>query len=122
LTRSEFIRRAVLDAICDDWENIDQQILQQAVVYCAKCGITIERPEIVETLAGLMKDGLAQAYGPPSGDLLDAMPNVDEPEEYFETYFGITDKGMELHMSDDPSDPLDAEGKLRPNWKLDPPP
>jgi len=120
VTRKDFIRRAVLNACCDDWENIDQQMLQQAAEYCAKCGITIGRPDVVETLAELLKDGLVQAYGPPSGYPLDAMPAVDQPEEYFETYFYLTDKGMELHMSDNPSDALDYHGKLRPNWHLDP--
>ena len=121
MTREELIRRAVLNSCCDDWENIDQVMLRDAVDYCAECGITIDRADIVEALAGLFRDGLVQAYGPPSGFLLDAMPAVDEPEEYFETYFYLTEKGMELHMSDDPSAPFDPEGKLRPNWKLDPP-
>jgi hypothetical protein len=48
------------------------------------------------------------------------MPPMDEVEEYFKTYFYITKKGMDLHLSDDDSWPLDDEGELRPNWRLDP--
>ncbi len=50
---------------------------------------------------------------------LKGMPPVDVVEEYFETYFYITKKGMDLHLSDDTSWPFDDDGNVLPNWHLD---
>ena len=48
------------------------------------------------------------------------MPSIDIPESNFRTYFYITKKGMNLHRSDDTWYPLDDEGNLKPDWRLDP--
>jgi hypothetical protein len=104
MDRSEFVRRLVLNSICDDYENIDQIILPEVAKDGAKCGLTIERSEVVDALAWLIADGMATAYllssTGPSVEL-PGMPPVDEVEEYFKTYFYITKKGMDLHLSDD---------------------
>jgi hypothetical protein len=117
MVRSEFVRRLVLNSICDDFENVDQTILRDVAEAGAKCGWTIERSEVVEALTNLVEEGLAKAYvlagtgsDPFSGEL-DGMPPMDVVEEDFKTYFYITKKGMEVHLSDDPSWPLDDEGK-----------
>jgi hypothetical protein len=48
------------------------------------------------------------------------MPKVDIVEEYFTTYFYITRKGIDFHLSDDTWWPFDDdEGEVRPNWHLD---
>ncbi len=108
LARGEFVRRLVLNSICDDFENVDQVILRDVAADAAKCGLAVERPEIVEALAGLIEDGLAKAYllpgtnrDPFSGEL-PGMPPMDDVEEDFKTYFYITKKGMDLHLSDGP--------------------
>ena len=99
MTRSEFVRRLVLNEIGDDYENVDQVILRDAAETGAKCGLTIERSEVVEALASLIADGLAKAYvlpGPersPFSGELPGMPPLDDVEEYFRTYFYITKKG-----------------------------
>ncbi len=80
----------------------------------------------MDALAGLIEDGLATAYlleagirDPFSGEL-PGMPCVDVPEtEIPKTYFYITPKGMDLHMSDDGWWPFDDDGKLLPSWRLD---
>jgi hypothetical protein len=81
--------------------------------------LTIERSEIVNALAGLIEDELAKA----SGEEFRVMPPMDliedDDENFFKTYFEITTTGMVLHLYDDPSDPIDAEGNLRPDWHLD---
>jgi hypothetical protein len=124
LSRSEFVRRLVLNSICDDFENVDQVILPDVAADGAKCGLTIERPEVVEALAGLIEDGLAKAYrlpGPsrdPFSGELKGMPPMDVIEEDFKTYFYITEKGMDLHLSDDTWWPFDDEGHLRQDWHL----
>jgi hypothetical protein len=58
MNRSEFVRRLVLDAISDDYENVDQVILRDVAECGATCGLTIQRPEIVDALAGLIENGL----------------------------------------------------------------
>src|SRR5271170_4440732 len=112
--RSELIRRMVLNAICDDYENVDQVILSDVAGDGAKLGLTIVRSEIVDALAGLVADGLAKAYllssREPCSTELQGMPSLDVAEENFATYFYITKKGMELHLSDDTWWPFDDDG------------
>ena len=123
MTRSELIRRLVLNTMGDDYENVDQVILRDVSESGAKCGLTVERPEIVEALTGLIEDGLAKAYllspTKPFATALEGMPSMDVVEEYFKTYFYITKKGMDFHLSDDSWWPFDDEGNLRPDWRLD---
>jgi hypothetical protein len=104
MERSELIRRLVLNAICDDYENVDQIIFPQVSTDGAKLGLTIVRADVVDALATLISDGLAKAYvlTPDTGSRdLPGMPPLHVVEELFETYFYITQKGMDLHMSDD---------------------
>ncbi len=121
MNRSELVRLLVLDAISDDYENVDQVILRYVSEDCAKCGLTIERSEIGDALAGLIQDGLAKAYllsgVEPFSTELDGMPPIDLIEENFRTYFYITKKGMDLQRSDRTGWPFDDEGNLRPNWQ-----
>jgi hypothetical protein len=105
MNRTEFIRRLVLNEISDDWENIDQIILPEAVDAGAKCGYAIERADVVEALSTIVRDGLARAAilssREPFVTDLPSMPPVSLVEENFSTYFYITPKGMDLHLSDD---------------------
>jgi hypothetical protein len=105
MDRSELIRRFVLNQISDDYENVDQTIFPDVAEDGAKCGLKIERAEIVYALAELVEDGLAKAYllsgTAPFCTELQGMPPLDVVEEYFTTYFYITKKGMDLHLSDD---------------------
>lgn len=122
MTRSEFVRLLVLDAICDDFENVDQCICPTLAETGGKCGLVIDRPEIVHALDELVRDGLAKAYdlsGPArdgrdsfSGEI-HGMPSLDVVEEDFHTYFYITQKGNDLHQSDDTWWPFNEEGSLR---------
>ncbi len=123
LSRSEFVRRLVLNSITDDYENVDQVILRDVAEDAAKCGLTVERPEVVNALAALIEDGLAKAYildaySTDSSPELQGMPPMDVVEEDFKTYFLITKKGMDLHLSEDAWWPFDDEGNLRPDWHL----
>jgi hypothetical protein len=114
MKRSELIRRMVLNAICDDYENVDQVILRDVAKDGAKLGFTIERSDIVNALYELIENGLAKAYLLSSTDPtqeLQGMPPVDVVEEDFKTYFYITKKGMDLHLSDDTWWPFGDEDK-----------
>ena len=100
MDRRELVRMMVLDAICDDFENVDRIILSEVAVNCRKLGLVVERSEIVNAIAGLVQDGLASAYNlrnlpPPSDPLsgvLESMPSLDQVEKNFKTYFYITKK------------------------------
>ena len=122
MDRKGLVLRFVLNSICDDCENVDQIILNQVAEDGAKCGLTIERGEIVDALSGMIENGLAKAYAlscwEPAREL-QGMPDIRVPEEYFETYFYITEKGMDVHESDKAWWPFDDEGRLRPDWHLD---
>jgi hypothetical protein len=118
MERRELLRRLVLDSICDDFENVDQIILQDVARAGSKLGLTIERSDIVDALEGLIEDGLAKAYllsatmGPdPFAGELPGMPPMDVVEEYFQTYFYITKKGMDFHLADDTWWPFDDEAE-----------
>ena len=122
VTRRELVRRLVLNSICDFGENVDQCILPELIADGAKCGLTIDRPEVVGTLEGLVEDGLAKAslLSPwePEAEI-QGMPPMDQIEEFFKTYFFITEKGMELHLSNNTWYPFDDDGNLRADWHLD---
>src|SRR5579871_5818218 len=100
MDRRELIRRMVLSAISDDFENVDQIIFPSVAEDCSKLEVIVERSEIVTALAGLVGDGLAKAYDlhnlpnrdPFSGEL-PSMPSLDQVEEDFRTYFYITKSG-----------------------------
>ena len=62
MDRNEFVRWLVLGEICDDYENVDQVILAAVGRTAAKCGVEVDRSDVVNALAGLIKDGLAKAY------------------------------------------------------------
>jgi hypothetical protein len=123
MIRSEFVRRLVLNWISDDFESVDQVILRHVAGTGAKCGLTIERPEVVDALAGLIEDGFAKAYllssREPHTTELQGMPAMDVIEDVFKTYFYITKKGMDFHLADDTWWPLDDEDNLRTDWHLD---
>jgi hypothetical protein len=103
---------------------VDQVILRNVAEDGVKCGLTIERSEIVNALSGLIADGLAKAYllsgTKPHVSELQGMPQIDVPETDFKTYFYITKKGMNLHLFDDKGWPFDDERNLKPGWSLDP--
>jgi hypothetical protein len=122
MTRAEFVQRLVLNTICDDFENVDQVILHEVARQATKCGLTIQRSDIVVALHGLVEAGLAKAYDlsassadPFSGEIA-GMPPLDGSEESFRTYFYITNKGMEFQEAEDAWWPFDDEGRLRPGW------
>ena len=103
--RRELVRLMVLNEICDDGENIDQIILPHLAKLGAKLGWTVERAEVVAAMTSLVEEGLAVAchLSPFPGEFREffGMPPVHEIEEYFSTYFFVTEKGKQLHLSDD---------------------
>lgn len=110
MNRRALIRRLVLNAICDDYENVDQVILREVAQDSAKLGLSVERSDIVGALAELIKSGLAKAYllsGTGPAKELEGMPSLEAVELNFQTYFYITKKGTDLHRSEDKWWPFD---------------
>ena len=122
MTRDEFVQRLIVNSMCDDFENVDQVILRDVAEVAAKCGMTVERSEVVQNLRTLVEAGLVKAYdlaaatGDPFESELDVMPPLDVPEAYFRTYFYPTQKGMDWHKADRRWWPLDDDDVLRPDW------
>ena len=101
---NDLIRQLVLESICNDYENVDQVILPEIVDKASNFGLHIDRPEIVEALAGLVAAGLAKAYllstQKPFFTELEGMPPLDTIETDLKTYFYITDSGRNLILSE----------------------
>jgi len=108
--------------MCDDFENVDQVILRDVVGVAERCGLTVERPEVVQNLRALIEAGLAKAYdlsaasADPFAGELQGMPRLNIPEKEFRTYFYPTRKGMDFHKSDVTWWPLDGDDELRSDW------
>ena len=115
MDRNELIQWMVLDEICDDYENVDQIILPTVARDCAKLGFVVERSHVVNALRELIEGGLARAYllSGIRPEELPGMPSLDVVEEDFKTYFYVTPKGQELHLSDDSWWPFDDDGNPR---------
>jgi hypothetical protein len=113
VNRGEFVRRAVLASICDDFENLDQVILREVAEKGRKRGVEVARTEMVNALTALVEEGLAKAYmlscTQPFSVELETMPVLDVIEEYYSTYFLATQRGIELHVAYDASERLDAD-------------
>ena len=87
----------VLNAMCDDFENVDQIILPKVARDCTKLGLSVDRSEIVKSLSELVSDGLAKAYLL-SGQIRSlenfrACRRSMSWRRDFKTYFYITKKG-----------------------------
>jgi len=114
--RSELIKRFVLNAIADDFENLEQ-ITKDVTNLSGKCGLTITSSEIVRGLGCLIETGLAKAYRlyaserPP--DEISSLPPAKDIDHY---YFGITEKGMSVQLSDYDGWPFDEQNVLRKGW------
>jgi hypothetical protein len=111
----------VLNAMCDDFENIDQIILPTVARDCTRLGFSVERAEIVKAVSELVAEGLVRAYDlSVDNKELEGMPPVDVVEEDFKTYFYPTKKGMDLQTSDYTWSPFDDDDNVLPDWHLDP--
>jgi hypothetical protein len=65
MTQTEFLRRMVLNEICDDFENVEQIILPNVAEQARKLGLVVQRNDIVEALRPLVGElnGLPVARG-----------------------------------------------------------
>jgi hypothetical protein len=112
----------VLNSICDDYENLAVSIAGPVTEDGARCGLVIERPEIVRALTELVEGGLAKAYrlhGDGRTDFAEEMerrPSLDEMEDPRGPWFYITEAGRNVHRAEYQGWPFDDEGELRKDW------
>lgn len=103
MERLELVRRLVLNSICDDFENVDQTILPQAARADSRFGLAIKGCDVVDALRRLVEDGLAKRLLYPARARTrspeNCRPSLGVVEGDFQTYFYITKKGMDLHLS-----------------------
>ncbi len=85
----------VLDAIADDYENlekIDTHVNRLAL----ECGLTIHSSEVLQALIDLIATGLAKAYRLSTvvpAEEFQGVPTAAEVKDY---YFWVTEKGREV--------------------------
>ena len=119
MTRREQIRMFVLEAIADDYEEIEH-ITETVAKWFGVCKLEITRGEIVQALITLIQEDCARAYH------LTGIPG-NKPEEIKvglspdqiqlrDPYFLITDKGVEEIKRPDDGWPFNDEGLLRKEW------
>ena len=104
----------VLNEIADDYENLEKIIAE--VTDLGTCsGLSIEKCEILRELVGLIESGLARAFNLSTVPIqkIEGVPPFDEMKDY---YFWVTDKGMELQLSDHNGWPFDDDLHLRKDW------
>jgi hypothetical protein len=79
-SRRELVRFLVLGWIADDYENLTVSIAGPVTEDGARCGLAIERVEIVQALVELVELGWAKAYVPQSNELveIDGMPPLTD--------------------------------------------
>lgn len=123
MRRHQLVRTFVLDAIADDYENLEQ-ITKHVTSLSARCGITIESSEILQALGDLIAADLAKAYrlsnetaeefhGMPPSDQIGS-PHLSTTSD---VYFWVTQEGRRLQLSDCADWPFDDDNLLRSDWK-----
>ena len=115
-TRFDLLSRFVLDAICDDYENL-AEVSKHVGGLGQRCGLTFESDEIIRALGDLMNRGLARGFlltpnsKPPNE--VDRLPDEKEIGKY---YFRVTQRGMDLQLAPYDEWPFDDENVLRRDW------
>jgi hypothetical protein len=114
MNRCELIRRFVLNEIADDYEELGKLYAEVADLG-TRSGLPIEKFEILQELILLIESGLASAFILTTVPVqqIQGVPPLDKVEDY---YFLVTDKGMELQLSDDSWWPFDDDFQLRKDW------
>lgn len=103
-----------------DFPQFIEFIYEEVEKLGLECGMQVSREEILRALTELVEAGLAKAYrlyttGQPA-DELDGVPPPDPHDRLRNPYFGLTEKGKQLQLMDDPLWPFDSENQVRAGW------
>jgi aryl-alcohol dehydrogenase-like predicted oxidoreductase len=122
MRRRQLVRTFVLDAIADDYENLEQ-ITKHVTSLSVRCGMTIESSEILQALGDLIAADLAKAYrlSNETAKEIHGMPPSDQigsPDltTTGDVYFWVTQDGRRLQLSDYADWPFDGDNLLRSDW------
>jgi hypothetical protein len=117
-TRAELVRRFVLNAICDDYENVGVSIAAEVFATGRRCGLEIDRQELSQALRELIEMGWAKAYylRQHGIDEIAGMPPVEQIEDFDGPWFYRTDEGLRVQLADWAPWPFDDENALRKSW------
>jgi hypothetical protein len=119
-TRSELVRRLVLNEICDDYENLAVSIEMPVKEWGGRCGLFVEKEEIVQALKELVELGWAKAYrfvrssGPP--EEIDRFPTIEDMEDPYGAWFYRTAEGLKAQLAEWDPWPFDEENELKKGW------
>jgi hypothetical protein len=117
--RRELVRLMVLMEIADDYENLTVSVAGPVVEDGVRCGLTIEKSEIVQALKELVELGWATAWqlGKDSHEF-DHMPSLEEMEDFNGAWFYRTEAGLEVIRVSRGRGvwPFDDEDDLRKDW------
>ena len=119
MTRSEWIRRLVLNGICDDYEDIEQ-ITKYVHDVGPRCAITISHDEIIQTLRELIELGYAKAWDlsrwpdPATTDCQGMPPSEDITP--MDPRFFRTEEGLAFQKARSTGGPFDEDHNLREGW------
>jgi hypothetical protein len=101
MTRAELLRLFVLNAMCDDYEELEM-IYDVVLRDTERCGMPASQSEILRALTEVVETGLAKAYrlrGEPLGEL-PGLPPLEEMEMPHRIYYYLTPNGKEVQQSE----------------------
>ena len=111
--RAELLRMFVLDAIADDYENLEI-ICTDVSAMSTRCGLLIQCSDVTQALVSLIESGLASPYKlRPTAEKIEGIPAIDALRDY---YYLVTEKGREVQLSDYAGWPFGENGELRKDW------
>jgi hypothetical protein len=112
----------VLNEICDDYENLAISIEMPIMERGGRCGLYVDKGEIVHALQELVELGLARPYRlhgdrrPNWAEEMERMPSLEEMESPDGAWFFRTDAGLEAQLADWQPWPFDDDDELRKDW------
>src|SRR5579883_2083772 len=112
MRRSELIQVFVLEAISDDYEDLEK-VTKEVADLGARCGLSVAREETLSALRHLIETGMASAYRlQPTPDVPKASQGVPPDDQMDNHYFWITEKGRERHLATGAEWPFREDGTL----------
>jgi hypothetical protein len=113
--RAELLRMFVLDAIADDYENLEQ-ICADVSAMSTRCALLVQCSDVTKALVSLIASGLASPYKlRPTAEKVEGIPATDALGSY---YYWVTEKGREVQLSDYAGWPFGENGELRKDWAV----
>ena len=115
MRRRQLVRMFVLDAIADDFENLEE-ICKSVTNLGSACGLVVECSEVLQSLVDLIESGLAKAYRLSPVEPVVRIDGVPARDVMCYLYFFVTDEGAALQRARYGDWPFDDDGSLMKDW------